>query len=363
MSTADPQKKSPPGADRPRLEVWAARHPILSRLLPILLLVVLPLAILEYGSRLIHSFPLGPDPLVTADVPEWRDTREFDAHLFWRIKPNLNGPTLKTNRLGLRGPEIPRRKGGEYRILSLGESTTFGYRVEARDTYSAVVQRKLGSIGGRPLRVINAGSPGYSLFQGATFLRRKGLDLKPDMVWLYFGRNDFLPVGYLADRDAIRMIAGKGLDDGELGRQRQAWTWKLAMGLRQKSNLVRGLTSLIRKPSSRQLVREESDKPRVSEGDRRKLLDMILETCRSRDIRLVIIVPWYPQFSEHEALLREFAAARDVPLIDLPRLLEGVPRDDYFFDSMHPTARGHRIIARAIRDELVRLFGRRGWIS
>lgn len=363
MSTTGPQKSSPPEADRPRLEVWAGRHPILSRLLPAFILVVLPLTILEFGSRLIHSFPLGPDPLVTADVPEWRDTREFDAHLFWRIKPNLDGPMLKTNRLGLRGPEIPRRKGREYRILSLGESTTFGYRVEARETYSAVVQRKLGSIDGRPLRVINAGSPGYSLYQGATFLRREGLDLRPDMVWLYFGQNDFLPVGYLADRDALRMVAGKGLNDWELGRQRRAWTWRLSMGLRRGSNLVRGLTSLAGRRSAQKLVREESDKPRVPESDRRKLLAMILETCRERGIRLVIIVPWYPRFSEHEALLREFAAARDVPLIDLPLLLEGVPRDDYFFDSMHPTARGHMIIARAIRDELVRLFGRRGWVG
>lgn len=343
------------------MEAWAARHPILSRLLPALVLVVLPLAILEIGSRLMHDFPLGPDPLVTADVPEWRDTREFDADLFWRIKPNLDGPLIKTNRLGLRGPEIPRRKGREYRILSLGESTTFGHRVLAGETYSAVVQRKIGSVGGRPLRVINAGSPGYALYQGATYLRREGLDLKPDMVWLYFGRNDFLPVGYLADRDALRMSTGKGLNDWELGRQRRAWTWRLSMGLRRGSNLVRGLTSLFQRRSAQRLVREESDKPRVPRSDRLRLLEMILETCRERGVRLVIIVPWYPQFSEHEALLREFAAAHDVPLVDLPRLLDGVPRDDYFFDSMHPTARGHLIMARAIRDELVRLFGRQDW--
>jgi lysophospholipase L1-like esterase len=355
MLTSDPSPRPPKEAGSLPLEAWARRHPFLSKFLIISAGVALPLLILEFGSRLIHTFSLGGDPLVTGDVPEWRDTREFDSELFWRLKPNLDRPQLKTNRLGLRGPEIPRRKGREYRILSLGESTTFGYKIEARETYSAVAQRKIGSVDGRPLRIINAGVPGYSLFQGWTYLRRNGLDLEPDMVWLYFGRNDFLPVGYLSDRDALVGSAKEAPNDWELWKRRQAWPWKLSLWLGRRSNLVRGVFGLTHRQAPKRAVLKESDKVRVPEADRRKLLAMIRDACREHGIPLVIIVPWYPQFSEHESLLREFAAADGVPLIDLPRRLEGIPADEYFLDSMHPKAKGHLLIARVIRDEMARL--------
>ncbi len=355
MSTAEPSPKPGPDAEPPRLEAWARQRPFLSRFLIVSAAVILPLLILEGGSRLIHPYALGGDPLVTGDVPEWRDTREFDSELFWKLKPQLDRHQLKTNRLGLRGPEIPRRKGREYRILSLGESTTFGYRIEARETYSAVAQRKIGTIDGKPLRIINAGIPGYTLFQGWIYLRRSGLDLEPDMVWLSFGRNDFLPVGYLSDRDALIGSHENPPNDWELWDRRQGWSWKLAMGLGRRSNLVRRILSLANRKNQKRTVLKESDKVRVPEDDRRKLLTLIHEACRDRGIRLVIIVPWYPRFSEHEPLLREFAAAHGVPLIDLPRLLEGRPRDEYFFDSMHPNVRGHLLIGRVIRDEMTRL--------
>ena len=52
------------------------------------------------------------------------------------------------------------------------------------------------------MRVINAGSSGYTLAQGVALLRRDGLPLEPDMVLTYFGNNDFMRVAFRARRDA-----------------------------------------------------------------------------------------------------------------------------------------------------------------
>jgi lysophospholipase L1-like esterase len=75
-------------------------------------------------------------------------------------------------------------------------------------------------------------------------------------------------------------------------------------------------------------------------------------------VELVLVVPWYREFEDHAPVLREFAAARAVALIDLPRRLQNLPRPraSYFLDSVHPTAEGHRLIAQAIQEELQALW-------
>ena len=84
--------------------------------------------------------------------------------------------------------------------------------------------------------------------------------------------------------------------------------------------------------------------------DRLEVLKRIHHLCNSSGIELVVIVPWYRDFDEHEALLRSFAAENDVTVVDLPRLLE-LPaggRREYFRDPSHPTTAGHALMADAL---------------
>ena len=50
-------------------------------------------------------------------------------------------------------------------LLELGESTTFGYGVEWRDTYSYLLERQLRDEG-RPVQVVNAGVCAWSTRRG-----------------------------------------------------------------------------------------------------------------------------------------------------------------------------------------------------
>jgi lysophospholipase L1-like esterase len=101
---------------------------------------------------------------------------------------------ISINSKGFRGEEIPEPKGDAYRIVALGESTTFGITMEAHDRpwperLQALIQERIKP--SRPVQVINAGIPGWSLYENLPRLRAEILALKPDMILSYHGYNGF----------------------------------------------------------------------------------------------------------------------------------------------------------------------------
>lgn len=313
---------------------------------------------LEVGSRLLCPVDI-PDPLIAERRSDWKHTRESDPLLFWRMKPSIErGNTTLTNSLGLRGPEVPEKAAGEFRILSLGESTTFGIRLPLEETYSARLERGLEARLGQSVRVINAGVPGYSLFQGVTYLRHRGLELAPDAVLIYFGYNDHLPIAFRADRDTGIEAGRAGVTDRELFRSRQSIGFRVLHWLAEHSNFARYL--MFDEPERESLATAPS-RPRVPERDRRDLLAELRDLADEHQMRLAIVVPWYREFDDHEALLREFASEHDIPLVDLPERLGTSPalRARYFVDPIHPNTEGHERIAAVLTEELIQSWGLR----
>ena len=101
---------------------------------------------------------------------------------------------LKINQLGFRGPEIPSRKRRAFRIVALGTSTTFGITVAASDrTWPDVLQERIAREldCDRPIEVINAGVPGWSLANQISRLHVDIFPLEPDLLLSYHGSNDF----------------------------------------------------------------------------------------------------------------------------------------------------------------------------
>jgi lysophospholipase L1-like esterase len=301
---------------------------------------LLVLTILEGGSRLIGRVEYPPDPLFEGQESSRERNREYDALLFWRLKPNRHKESVGrvTNSLGLRGPEVPVKKGDEFRILSLGESTTYGWKVAYEECYSALLETQLGSVEGKPVRVINAGVPGYTIVQGYAYLKYRGVRLEPDAVMLYFGYNDFLDVAFREKRVALGDGDAGGLTDLELLKQRRQLASRLTDWIYRHSNLARLVGSRVHGANvptagdrGERNVHPQRDLPRVPEEDRRTALEGILDLCETRGIDLVIIVPWYHGFDEHIPLLRSFASEYGVTIVD-------------------PNEEGHRRIAKAIAE-------------
>jgi len=358
------------------------------------------LLLLEAGSFLLGRFDPPKDPLQSKYVIAGMG--QYDHRLFWTLRPGATDedgqPWINSD--GLRGPEIEPKASQEYRILSLGESTTFARRLEYPDCYSARIEARLPALWEtqRPVRVINAGVPAYSVFQGYQYLRQAGLGLEPDMVLLYFGHNDSLPVSFLNNRASIWRGEKRTMNDWELYRSRQSLPGRISEFLMDRSNAYRGLiqwssgsgaTKADAEPGADVDADPDADpdiggepatapsepapdptpddppsdtdeviEPRVPTEQRRQVLTLIDELCRERGIPLVIIVPWYRDKDAHAPLLREFAAANKVPVVDLPTLIPSRlsdPHESYFSDPVHPTSAGHALIAEAILETLAEL--------
>jgi lysophospholipase L1-like esterase len=325
------------------------------------------LTILEGGSRLVGHVEYPPDPLFEGQQSSRERNRQYDPLLFWRLRPNRHSERLGqvTNSLGLRGPEVPAKTDDEFRILSLGESTTYGWKVAYEDCYSALLETHLDSVEGKQVRVVNAGVPGYTVVQGYVYLKFHGVDLEPDAVLLYFGYNDFLDVAFREKRVAAGKRAASGVTDLELFNLRRRFTSRLRDWTYQHSNLARLVGSLMhgaKEPApggpgepaaaGEHGVRVQYNMARVPEDDRRTALEGILDLCETRGIDLVVIVPWYLGFDEHVPLLRRFASEHGVTIVDLPSILTTVPgpKQRYFRDSSHPNEEGHKQIAMAVAD-------------
>lgn len=171
----------------------------------------------------------------TADAGEANELgqSEFyapDPDLLWTLRPStvidaegFGFCRARTNSDGLRGPALPGAKApGEFRVLCLGDSVTFGLCLEDGLAPPRLLEdalRAAPEFAGRTVRVINAGVPGYSSVQGMRLLERL-LHLEPDVVIFWFGMNDAGPMRGLPDRALKAGGAGGSLVSRSIGRLR-----------------------------------------------------------------------------------------------------------------------------------------------
>ncbi|RJQ18468.1 MAG: hypothetical protein C4560_07265 [Nitrospiraceae bacterium] len=140
----------------------------------------------------------------------------YDPSRGWRSKSNIRNmtvfgnKTLNTNSNGFRGDKDYSyiKNPNKLRIITIGDSFTFGDEVSDNETYSYYLQQMLPQV-----EVINMGVHGYGHDQMLILLREEGLKYKPDIVIL-----GFLPMDMSRNLLAFRDYAKPKfvLDDGEL---------------------------------------------------------------------------------------------------------------------------------------------------
>jgi len=353
-------------------------HPWLTRCLLAALPPAALVAALEGVARLGWEHPPGAPLMVPAHCDQEGNLVEYepspihqrDPDLVWRNLPDLDleylGAHVRTNRFGLRGRETTRPKPpGVLRILSLGESSSFGIKVEEDETYAAVLERLL-NVPGRPRRVevLNAGVIGWSMAQSVIWLEREGIGFEPDVVLLYHGYNDFLASSYLSRRAGLSPAdePPEGCGDLALLERPVPWWRRAILTLRRQSVLVdclalAGSDGTIR--VSAHPDPEAEDKPagsavRVPDADRRRLLDRFLALADERHFVPVLINPAYRVFDRHRELLATYAAEHPLRYVDLEQVVHdcGLRRQELFVDPVHPGARLHRAIALRLAREL-----------
>jgi lysophospholipase L1-like esterase len=120
-----------------------------------------------------------------------------------------------------------------YRVMMLGDSTTFGWGVREEDTAAKFLERKLNAHpppGYDKVEVLNAGVGNYDTVQEVTYYETRGRDFHPDLVVLVFFINDPEPVpvekkGLLIDRSYL-IAFGTNRFDGILRHIGMRPDWK-----------------------------------------------------------------------------------------------------------------------------------------
>ncbi len=251
-----------------------------------------------------------------------RELYVADANLFWKLAPNRRLVVensfwvlqdaepltwdIHTDSLGCRSEEPPPDFDG-IRILTLGDSCTFGHRVPQADVYpsrlGAALRTRLG--GETAVHVRNAGVPGYTSHQGRKRLRslleREGVDL----VTIAFGAND-LELERLSDAERSRRT-------GALTTRSATWLGRTGFG--------RLLLSLNPDPPSEPPSDEGDRVPRVSDPAYRDNVLAMIRQARAAGARVILLdlVFLGPRY---ESLLTSIAQAENVPRIDGRAVLE-----------------------------------------
>lgn len=137
---------------------------------------------------------------------------QADDQVIWRLRPNqvgwvdlanaMRSPPARINSLGFRGPEFA-AKQGETKVLALGDSYTFGSGVADEETFCRQIER----ISGGRFSVVNAGVPGWGVFQMQLRLRQALELARPKFVLVTIPELDVYrqPPDPAAIRSAVRM--------------------------------------------------------------------------------------------------------------------------------------------------------------
>jgi lysophospholipase L1-like esterase len=308
---------------------------------------------------------------------------EGDPLLLWRLKPNLDHAVwdftvLSTNSDHLRSQlstgSLQPKQPGAIRIVCLGDSVTFGFRVPVvwpdRPTeydpdwlpYPMLLEKELRAANpNRKIEVITMAVPGYTSHQGLAWLRRDIDRLEPDLLTVSFGWND-ASLSDVPDREAIK-------------------TNYSAVGVRwliDRSQAFAHATGWLR---ARQANQTQAQGPtpsrptrpvaRVSQPEYLDNMLAIEQLARQHGAAVIVIAAPYrdhsPEAPEADLMLQyRFALGsvmreRKIPFLEIPELTEGAypANEGWFGERIHPNHMGHRLMA----SELLKVMGSNHMLS
>ncbi|MBZ0253838.1 MAG: hypothetical protein K8I02_10915, partial [Candidatus Methylomirabilis sp.] len=344
-----------------------------------------PVDLSRFPSRDIYR----PDPILYNTMRPGAEAEprigDFRRDLWDGAKPTFS---LAINSKGVRSPEFAVPKPANvFRVLAVGDSTTFGWDVEASEMYTALLERRLGerfegfsAPDGKPLKieVIAAGVSGYSSRQGLAYFESYLKDWSPDFVLVQFGINDEAST-YSQSNRLMRLFA-----DGSIFRRDAAGGWRpILPGFFRMSNwqnadafeafaqALSPISGLLAANSVRAGKNQEG-KQRVTSSDFEQNLEDLLAAAPGG-----ILIGANIRGDAHRAALARAGEARGAEILRFPDEFErlqwhfrqakrsAADRARYeewlgvetmrrlpwlyaYADGAHPNAMGHRVMAEAL---------------
>jgi lysophospholipase L1-like esterase len=281
-----------------------------------------------------------------------------------RVSQPSKGVEYIINSKGLRGPEFPERKpDGEIRLLTIGDSVTFGHLVSEEETYPHYLQKYLeGSAPDKSLRVINCGVNGYSTREELLFLRKKGINYDPDIVLFGFVLND----ASIYARQ-YRLLTFKEM----LSRNRHPGRMERMFRFLSRLHFVRAITNILeeviiqedlideirekRNHLNREIMYLDSEEALRGLETTKNELGQISRLLDDHRIEMVFVVfPTKYQLEETiipdepQRILEEYCNEDDIRYLDLMPIFLNRDWNNLYIDNVHLSAEGNALVAEEI---------------
>jgi len=293
------------------------------------------------------------------------------------------------------------KKAGTLRVVCMGDSCTMGWGVSNHETFCNQLRRLLPELHGKKLEVINAGVAGYTTFQGLHQLRTRILPLKPEIMIFSYNWNDHsfaigmnqvpesnLPREWYGRPD--RHLPTSSLVADMYSSLSGFRTFQLMQFLAMELQAVSKPSQMINKPEKLSeipvrvppedykrnleemisLSRANHSVPILISQPCKEIKEGIIYTAIARNINLPLDSrEEFRQFyrntgklylsrqSEYNEIMRKIASANHVPFVDVVPAFERTHNPKILLlDSIHPTAKGHQLIAEQLSNAIRESF-------
>jgi len=350
------------------------REEVLKNLLLLFTTILIFFIFLETAIRILKpdKSETTPGLIIKDDLLGFKQAPNFTAK---HVNTNSGfSVTITTNSLGLRSHEIEEVKTKK-RVLVLGDSVVWGFGVEDNETFSSILNDELEGF-----EFINAALSDYSTKQELDYLRRDGIELKPDVVMLgFFIGNDFVDNLVRSGNASIKVEASwfknlkrevrRNIKTYDFVMSRLRGIYSLRMFL-VKTGLANNEDFYQYRIYMRDYDNDINQAVNITLG----YIDEMNALSKEKNITFIILLippkyqiydsEWqaaldYNRFKGDEVerlkptiILEDFCRKNNIAFIDLLADLRSVKEDMYLAkDTSHFNAFGHRIVADILKDK------------
>jgi lysophospholipase L1-like esterase len=341
---------------------------------------------------------------------------EQDPELPWSwipspdAKGSFGGIPYQFNAQGFRGGTAVNvhKPRDSIRIACMGDSCSLGWEVADDKTFCYQLSKMLQKTSFHPIETINAGVPGYTSFQGLHQLQNRILPFDPDFIILSYNWNDHTYAIHLHETFQVLMHRKfYGLPDKDLpGKTFQSQFHTLVAELRSYQLVDFVVWKL--GPDQQEIPDEEADTEivdlnsvpvRVSLQDYRSNLERMIDLARQHQVIPILMTqPSEPINSnnvfqelaknlnykpdsekdwndfqramrnrfekkqwEYNQALRDVGVKKNVTLVDMVPIFDENPDSrELLLDPVHPSPKGHKLIAEELKKTIGRLVKEKG---
>ena len=299
-------------------------------------------------------------------LPALKNITQPSDVLSYRLVPLLKDRSIQTNSHGLRDRERSWIKPmGIKRLLGIGDSFTFGYQVDLKDSYLKQLESRLNG-SKKQWDVINAGVSGYNMWQYLAYFENFGYRYDPDLVTIGLFFDDFYGDPSFeeekTDTQRFRSLSDISLvnfirNSTELLQNRYRYllgaSWLKSIGDRRNHILN----------SKNHLLLSGKADPELYQKFESRLKKFVNIAKKHGVPVLVLLIPdavqlHHPELKIVNSMIKNVCLKHEAEYLDMTPYFEKIndPETLYLLPhDAHTSPFGHRIIAREIEKKIKRM--------